>query len=89
VIVVVLLLLLLLLPLPFSAHAEDPGELSANPVGLSGSFSFLVCLVHLVSLVFRSANPLNGKNKEVESTLVQNNFLIIGSWTASDQNTLS
>ena len=28
---VVLLLLLLLLPLPLSVHAEDLGELSANP----------------------------------------------------------
>jgi len=34
----VFLLLLLLLPLPFSVHAEDLGELSANPAGLSGSF---------------------------------------------------
>jgi len=31
---------LLLLPLPLSVHAEDLGELSANPAGLSGSFSF-------------------------------------------------
>jgi hypothetical protein len=30
--------LLLLLPLP--VHAEDLGELSANPAGLSGSFGF-------------------------------------------------
>jgi hypothetical protein len=35
---VVFLLLLLLLPLPFSVHAEDLGELSANPARLSGSF---------------------------------------------------
>jgi hypothetical protein len=31
-------LVLVLLFLPLSAHAEDLGELSANPVGLSGSF---------------------------------------------------
>jgi hypothetical protein len=35
-----LLLLFLLLPLPLSVHAEDLGELSANPVRLSGSFGF-------------------------------------------------
>jgi hypothetical protein len=29
-----------MLPLPFSVHAEDLGELSANPAGLSGSFGF-------------------------------------------------
>ena len=34
---VVFLLLLLLLPLPPSVHAEDLGELSANPACLSGS----------------------------------------------------
>ena len=32
--------LLLLLPLPLSVSAEDLGELSANPAGLSGSFGF-------------------------------------------------
>jgi hypothetical protein len=37
---VVFLLLLLLLPLPLSIHAEDLGELSANPARLSGSFGF-------------------------------------------------
>jgi len=36
---VLFLLLLLLLPLPLSVHAESLGELSANPAGLSGSFS--------------------------------------------------
>ncbi len=36
----VFLLLLLLLPLPPSVHAEDLGELSANPAGLSGLFGF-------------------------------------------------
>ena len=35
---VVFLLLFLLLPLPISVHAEDLGELSANPARLSGSF---------------------------------------------------
>ncbi len=53
---VVFLLFLLLLPLPLSVHAEDLGELSTNPVGLSGfsglfsSSGFLVSLVPLVSL---------------------------------------
>jgi hypothetical protein len=40
---VVFLLLFLLLALPLSVHAEDLGELSANPAGQSGSsgsFSF-------------------------------------------------
>ena len=61
----VFLLLLLLLPLPLSVHAEDLGELSANPAGLSGSFglSRLSGLFSssgfLVSLVFRSANQMN------------------------------
>jgi hypothetical protein len=32
-----LLILVLLMPLSLSVHAEDLGELSANPVGLSGS----------------------------------------------------
>lgn len=35
---VVFLLLLLLLPLLLSVHAEDLGELSAHPDGLSGLF---------------------------------------------------
>ena len=38
---VVFLILFLMLPLPLSVHAEDLGELSANPArlsGLSGSF---------------------------------------------------
>ena len=59
---VVFFLFLLLLPLPLAIYAEDLGELSANPVGLSGSsgsFSFLVCLVHLV---FRSDNPMKETN---------------------------
>ncbi len=34
---VVFLLLLLLLPLPFSIHAEDLGELSANPFNLEST----------------------------------------------------
>jgi hypothetical protein len=50
---VVFLLLLLLLPLPLSVHAEDLGELSANPAGLSGLFSFSG---YFVSLVLQSAN---------------------------------
>jgi hypothetical protein len=33
---ILFLLLFLLLPLPLSVHAEDLGELSANPAGLSG-----------------------------------------------------
>ena len=54
---VVFLLLLLLLPLPLSVHAEDLGELSANPAGFSGLFRLSG---FLVSLVFRSANLMNG-----------------------------
>jgi hypothetical protein len=34
------LLLLLFLPLPLSVHADDLGNLSANPARLSGSFGF-------------------------------------------------
>jgi len=33
---VAVFLLLLLMPLPLSVHAEDLGELSANPAGFSG-----------------------------------------------------
>ena len=33
-----IVLVLLFLPLPLSVHAEDLGELSANPAGFSGSF---------------------------------------------------
>ena len=44
------------------AWAEDLGELSANPARLS-DFSGLFSLSgFLVSLVFRSANPLNETN---------------------------
>jgi len=35
---IVFLLFVLLQPLPLSVQAEDLGELSANPAGLSGSF---------------------------------------------------
>ena len=35
---IVFLLFVLLRPLPLSVQAEDLGELSANPAGLSGSF---------------------------------------------------
>ena len=56
---VLFFLLLLLMPLPFSVHAEDLGELSANPVGLSGLFSLFG---YLVSLVIRSDNPMNETN---------------------------
>ena len=35
----VFLLLLLLLPLPLSVHAEDLGELSANPLNLNWIFN--------------------------------------------------
>ena len=35
---VIFLILVLLLPLPLSVHAEDLGELSANPARLSGLF---------------------------------------------------
>ena len=37
---VVFLILFLMLPRPLSVHAEDLGELSANPARLSGSFGF-------------------------------------------------
>ena len=54
------LLLALLLVLPLSVHAGDPGELSANPAGLSGLF----CLSgYLVSLVIQSANQMNETNQ--------------------------
>jgi hypothetical protein len=54
---VAFLLLLLLLPLPLSVHAEDLGELSANPAGL---FSFSG---YLVSLVLQSAHQMNETNQ--------------------------
>jgi len=47
----------LILFLPISVHAEDLGDLSANPAGFSGLFSLSG---FLVSLVFRSANLMNG-----------------------------
>ena len=53
-------LLLVLLPLPFSVHAKDLGELSANPAGLSG-FSGLFSSSG--SLVFRSVNQMNETNQ--------------------------
>ncbi len=62
---------LLLLPLPLSVHAEDLGELSTNPVRLSSPFGLSVMSGFsglfrssgfLVSLVFRSATPMNGAN---------------------------
>jgi hypothetical protein len=56
---VVLVLLFLLLPLPLSVHADDLGELSANPAGQSGLFSLSG---YLVSLVIESANPMNETN---------------------------
>ena len=52
-----ILVVMFLLAAP--AWAEDLGELSANPVGLSGSFGlsrlsgFLVCLVSLVGVPIR------------------------------------
>jgi hypothetical protein len=63
---VVFLLLFLLLPLPLTVHAEDLGELSANPAGLSGfsGFSRLFSLSgFLVSLVLRSANQMYETNQ--------------------------
>jgi hypothetical protein len=50
----------LLLLLPLSVHAEDLGELSANPAGFSGLFRLSG---FLVSLVFRSANQMNETNQ--------------------------
>jgi hypothetical protein len=60
---VIFLLLPLLLPLPLSVHAEDLGEFSENPAGLSG-LSGLFCLSgNLVSLVIQSANQMNETNR--------------------------
>ncbi len=60
---VVVLLLFLLLPLPLSVHAEDLGELSANPARLSGFSGLFSSSGFLISVVFRSANPLNETNR--------------------------
>jgi len=60
---VLFLLLLLLLPLPFSVHAEDLGELSANPARLSGLSRLFSSSGFRVSLVFRSANQMNETNQ--------------------------
>ena len=62
----VVFLLLLLLPFPLSVHAEDLGELSANPArlsGLSGFSGLFSSSGFLVSLVFRSANQMNVTNQ--------------------------
>jgi hypothetical protein len=59
-----LLLLFLLGAAP--AWAEDLGELSANPArlsGLSGFSGLFSSSGFLVSVVFRSANPLNETNR--------------------------
>jgi hypothetical protein len=53
---VVFLLLLLLLPLPLSVHAEDLGELSANPAGLAGSYG-------LSGLFGGGSDPTNEANE--------------------------
>ena len=55
-------LLLLFLLGAASAWAEDLGELSANPAGLSGFSGLFSLSGFLVSLVFRSANLLNETN---------------------------
>jgi len=55
-----ILFFLLLLPLSLSVHAEDLGELSANPAGFSGLFSLSG---YLVSLVIQSANKMNETNQ--------------------------
>ncbi len=60
---VIFLILFLLLPLPLSVHAEDLGELSANPAGLSGFSGLFSSSGFLVSVVFRSANPLNESHR--------------------------
>jgi len=60
---VVFLLLLLLLPFPLSVHAEDLGELSANPARLSGLSGLFISSGFRVSLVFRSANQMNETNQ--------------------------
>ena len=59
---VVFLLLLLLLPPPLSVHAEDLGELSANPARLSGLSGLFSLSGYLVSLVIQSANQMNETN---------------------------
>ena len=56
----------LLLLLPLYVHAEDFGELSANPAGFSGLFSLSG---FRVSLVFRSANPWNETNRTNQISL--------------------
>ena len=48
---VLFLLLFLLLPLPLAVHAEDLGELSANPARLSGFFGLFSLSGFLVPLV--------------------------------------
>ena len=53
----------LLLLLPLYVHAEDLGELSANPARLSGFSGLFSLSGFLVSLVFRPANPLNETNQ--------------------------
>ena len=53
---VVFLLMLLLLPLPLSVHAEDLGELSANPAGLAGSYG-------LSGLFGGGSDPTNEANE--------------------------
>jgi len=53
-----ILVVMFLLAAP--AWAEDLGELSANPAGLSGVFSLSG---YLVSLVIQSANQMNGTNQ--------------------------
>jgi hypothetical protein len=64
---VVFLLLFLLPTLPLSVHAEDLGELSANLVGLSGSFSFFGLFGSLVLCFFdfpiRQPNERDKLNK--------------------------
>ena len=56
----------LLLLLSLSVHAEDLGELSASPAGLSGLSGFSGLFSSsgfLVSLVLRSANQMNVTNQ--------------------------
>jgi hypothetical protein len=50
---VVLFILFLLLTLPLSVHAEDLGELSANPARLSGLSGLFVSLVGFPVLLTR------------------------------------
>jgi len=60
---IVSLLFVLMVTIPLSVHAEDLGELSANPARLSGLSGLFSSSGFRVSLVFRSANQMNETNQ--------------------------